>query len=144
MLFLTLELLRWRPVNKFGMNHHLIEDDWFKGHFLPKDSVIMLNWWAIHYDEERYPDPGNFIPERYLDHKLPAADYIAIGDPYKRDHFTYGAGRRACPGVHVAEKSMVHGLPYCTDCSTWLLLESCGASISLGPRTRTVRGLSRT
>src|SRR2546423_9082753 len=104
---LTSELLRWRPVNKFGMNHHLIEDDWFKGHFLPKDSVIMLNWWAIHYDEERYPDPGNFIPERYLNHTLPAADYIAIGNPYKRDHFTYGAGRRACPGVHVAEKSMV-------------------------------------
>ena len=67
----------------------------------------MLNWWAIHYDEERYPDPGNFIPERYLNHTLPAADYIAIGNPYKRDHFTYGAGRRACPGVHVAEKSMV-------------------------------------
>jgi cytochrome P450 len=89
------------------MNHHLIEDDWYKGHFLPKDSVIMLNWWAIHYDEERYPDPVDFIPERYLNHTLPAADYIAIGDPYKRDHFTYGAGRRACPGVHVAEKSMV-------------------------------------
>jgi cytochrome P450 len=94
-------------VNKFGMNHAVIEDDWYKGHFIPKGSVVMLNWWAIHYDEARYPDPHNFVPERYLDHKLPAADYIAIGDPYKRDHFTYGAGRRSCPGVHIAEKSMV-------------------------------------
>ena len=106
-LLLIAELLRWRPVNKFGMNHAVIEDDWYKCYFIPKDSVIMLNWWAIHYDEKRYPDPANFIPERYLDHKLPAADYIGIGDPYKRDHFTYGAGRRSCPGVHVAEKSMV-------------------------------------
>lgn len=23
-----------------------------------------------------------------------------------RDHFTYGAGRRVCPGVHVAERSL--------------------------------------
>ena len=89
------ELLRWRPVNKFGMNHAVTEDDWYKGHFIPKGSVVMLNWWAIHYDEERYPDPSQFIPERYLDHKLPAADYISIADPYKRDHFTYGASRRA-------------------------------------------------
>jgi len=114
------------------MNHHLIEDDWYKGHFLPKDSVIMLNWWAIHYDEERYPDPYNFVPERYLDHKLPAADYIGIGDPYKRDHFTYGAGRRACPGVHVAEKSMVMDYHNETNGSSWLFLGCSGDSISLG------------
>jgi hypothetical protein len=29
-----------------------------------------------------------------------------IADPYERDHFTYGAGRRACPGIHVAERSL--------------------------------------
>src|SRR3981189_2622474 len=114
------------------MNHHLIEDDWYKGHFLPKDSVVMLNWWAIHYDEERYPDPYNFIPERYFDHKLPAADYIAIGDPYKRDHFTYGAGRRACPGVHVAEKSMVEEAYSQPNRSIWLSLGCSGVLISLG------------
>lgn len=27
-------------------------------------------------------------------------------DPFERDHFSYGAGRRACPGVHVAERSL--------------------------------------
>lgn len=29
-----------------------------------------------------------------------------ISDPMERDHFAYGAGRRACPGVHVAERSL--------------------------------------
>ena len=29
-----------------------------------------------------------------------------MADPHKRDHFTYGAGRRVCPGVHVAEHSI--------------------------------------
>jgi hypothetical protein len=27
-------------------------------------------------------------------------------DPFERDHFSYGAGRRGCPGVHVAERSL--------------------------------------
>lgn len=27
-------------------------------------------------------------------------------DASERDHFSYGAGRRACPGVHVAERSL--------------------------------------
>lgn len=41
-----------------------------------------------------------------MGHTQPAADYINANDPYKRDHFTYGAGRRVCPGVHVAERSL--------------------------------------
>ncbi|KAH7137043.1 cytochrome P450 [Dactylonectria estremocensis] len=100
------ELLRWRPVNKFGMFHSVTEDDWYKGQFIPKDSIIVLNWWAIHYDPERYPEPEKFKPERYLEYKLSAADAINVKDPLDRDHFAYGAGRRVCPGVHVAERSL--------------------------------------
>jgi len=100
------ETLRWRPVNKFGMPHCTSEDDWYEGFFIPKGSVIMLNWWAIHFDPSIHAAPDNFEPERYLDKPLPAADYINVNDPYERDHFTYGAGRRVCPGVHVAERSL--------------------------------------
>ena len=39
------EVLRWRPVNKFGMTHATSEDDWYEGHFIPKGSVAVLNWW---------------------------------------------------------------------------------------------------
>jgi cytochrome P450 len=55
---------------------------------------------------ELHPNPDVFDPARYLDKPLPAADYINSNDPYDRDHFTYGAGRRVCPGVHVAERSL--------------------------------------
>ncbi|KAH8679423.1 cytochrome P450 [Ilyonectria robusta] len=100
------EVLRWRPVNKFGMLHATSEDDWYQGHFIPKGSVAVLNWWAIHRDPKLWKNPDEFDPERYLDKPLPAADYINSPDPYNRDHFTYGAGRRVCPGVHVAERSL--------------------------------------
>jgi cytochrome P450 len=39
------EVLRWRPVNKFGMPHATSEDDWYQGYFIPKGSVAVLNWW---------------------------------------------------------------------------------------------------
>ncbi|KIW93064.1 uncharacterized protein Z519_06914 [Cladophialophora bantiana CBS 173.52] len=100
------ELLRTRPPNKFGMQHYTTEDDWFKGYFIPKDTVVVLNWWAINYDPSHWDKPDEFMPERFLGYDLPAASYINIGDPNQRDHFSYGAGRRVCPGVHVAEKSL--------------------------------------
>ncbi|KAF2099883.1 cytochrome P450 [Rhizodiscina lignyota] len=102
------ETLRWRPLNQFGMSHATSEDDWYKGYFIPKGSIVTISWWlvAIHYDQERYPEPDTFKPERYLNHSQPAAEYINVSDPYERDHFAYGAGRRVCPGVHVAERSL--------------------------------------
>ena len=39
------EVLRWRPVNKFGMAHASSEDDWYEGYFIPKGAVVVLNWW---------------------------------------------------------------------------------------------------
>ena len=61
---------------------------------------------AIHMDPNLYENPSDFQPDRYLNKPLSAADYINSNDPYDRDHFTYGAGRRVCPGVHVAERSL--------------------------------------
>ena len=46
------------------------------------------------------------MPERFLGHHLPAAAYLNAANPNERDHWSYGAGRRVCPGVHIAEKSL--------------------------------------
>jgi cytochrome P450 len=55
---------------------------------------------------ELHNDPTTFSPERYLSKPLGAAEYVNTNDPLDRDHFTYGAGRRVCPGIHVAERSL--------------------------------------
>src|SRR5882724_7901552 len=55
---------------------------------------------------ELHDDPHTFNPARYLSKPLPAADYVNTNNGYDRDHFTYGAGRRVCPGIHVAERSL--------------------------------------
>lgn len=61
---------------------------------------------AIHMDPSIHKDPENFDPARYLNKPLGAAEYLNTSDPYERDHFTYGAGRRVCQGIHLAERSL--------------------------------------
>ena len=100
------EIMRYRPITKSGMIHMVTEDDEYKGYFIPKDTIIMISWWAIHFDPKRYPEPYKFKPERYLNHKLSAAEYAAHPDVSQRDHFGYGAGRRICIGMHVAEQGL--------------------------------------
>lgn len=39
------ETLRMRPPNKVGIHHATVEDDWYEGMFIPKGSVVVLNWW---------------------------------------------------------------------------------------------------
>src|SRR6266545_6358506 len=51
---------------------------------------------AIAHDEEVYPDPSTFDPSRHLGDK-------AQLDPFK---FTFGFGRRVCPGAHLAEMTL--------------------------------------
>jgi cytochrome P450 len=73
---------------------------------IPKDTVIFMSIWAIHHDENMFPDPETFNPDRYLMFPKLANDYANSPDYDGRDHYGYGAGRRICPGIHLAERSM--------------------------------------
>jgi len=42
--------LRWRPVDPPGMPHYTIEDGWYEGIFIPKDTVILGNVWHLNRD----------------------------------------------------------------------------------------------
>ncbi|KAF8628962.1 hypothetical protein AX15_003619 [Amanita polypyramis BW_CC] len=60
------ELWRWAVAVPLGLPHRLMEDDVFKGMRIPKGSLIFPNLWAITRDENLYPDPFTFKPERFL------------------------------------------------------------------------------
>lgn len=57
-------------------------------------------------DERRWEHPERFDPTRYLDDSLTEAESMAQANPEYRDHFTFGAGRRNCPGLHIAHNSL--------------------------------------
>jgi cytochrome P450 len=54
---------------------------------------VLCNIWAIHSNPDRFEDPHLFKPERFLNHTMSMAESIAQGDPFKRDHFAFGAGK---------------------------------------------------
>ncbi|RYP57544.1 hypothetical protein DL770_010647 [Monosporascus sp. CRB-9-2] len=100
------EVLRMHPTPFWGIKHYTDADVTYKGYVIPKGTVLLANNSFIHYDPARYEDPLAFRPERYLNHPKYSADYANQSDPYKRDHFTFGMGRRICPGARLAENSL--------------------------------------
>jgi cytochrome P450 len=105
------EALRWHPVAILGaFPHATSEDDTYMGYRIPKGAMILLNTWTIHRDPSRYPDPSTFNPERFLGDDTTSAQSATSIDVSKRDHFGFGAGRRICPGMNVADRSMLLGI----------------------------------
>ncbi|EXJ63368.1 uncharacterized protein A1O5_11689 [Cladophialophora psammophila CBS 110553] len=100
------ETLRLKPIAPVGFPHALTEDTWVNGHFLPKGSDLIVNIYAIHRDEERFPNPEAFDPGRYLDKPALADEYAHLANYEARDHYSYGVGRRLCPGIHLAERAL--------------------------------------
>jgi hypothetical protein len=105
------ETLRWMPTTILGaVPHAVTQDDMYKGYLIPKGAGVMNNTWAINMDPKRHPSPRIFDPGRYINDFQSLADAAANPDPSKRDQFTFGAGRRICPGMHVAERSLFLGM----------------------------------
>ncbi|KAF8960012.1 cytochrome P450, partial [Flammula alnicola] len=103
------EIYRWRPVAPL-VAHSSLKDDVFNGQIIKAGTVVMANVWAMTHNEEMYPDPDKFIPERFL---VPEAR-----DP--RD-LVFGFGRRICPGIHLAEDVL------------WMMLATTIATLNVLP-----------
>ncbi|TBU23726.1 cytochrome P450, partial [Dichomitus squalens] len=94
------EALRWHHPAPLGIPHVSFHDDEYSGYFIPKGSVVLVNIWSILHDSKAYPQPDDFVPERFLnDGKLDAA----VRDP---STVAFGFGRRICPGRHLAENML--------------------------------------
>jgi hypothetical protein len=61
------------------------------------------NTWAALHDPEIYDSPEDFLPERFITHKY---GIKPSKDEAWRNTFPYGAGRRICLGMSVAENSL--------------------------------------
>lgn len=92
----------------FGVPHRVNQDDWYEGMLIPKDSTVILPTWGIHLSESMgYEKPEQYNPDRFLGFPKLADSYAGSPDYAKRDHYGYGAGRRICPGIHLAERQVL-------------------------------------
>ncbi|KAJ7302115.1 cytochrome P450 [Mycena albidolilacea] len=93
------ETLRWNPALPLGVPHRVMEDDVYRGMFIPKGSLVFANIRGMSLDEAVYSDPKSFFPERFL--PKPAGK----GEPHF-SNVAFGFGRRICSGQYVADNSV--------------------------------------
>ncbi|KAJ7496786.1 cytochrome P450 [Mycena latifolia] len=93
------EVFRHFTITPMGLPHVAAEDDVHDGYFIPKDAIIFANNWLFYRDSNTYADPEAFRPERFVE----TPNHRKEKDP---KDMLFGYGRRACPGVHLADMTM--------------------------------------
>lgn len=102
-----METLRIRPPAPIAIPHATSKDDVYKHWFIPKDTVVVMNLFAVHQDNERYPNPNVFEPERHMSYVLESQQRkIFTQSVEDRPHLSFSTGRRVCVGIHLAERSL--------------------------------------
>lgn len=103
LLYLNLvlqETYRMNPLSPLGIPHAALDDDVYKGMFIPKGTIVYQNVWSMHHNDEVYADNTTFRPERYL-----PKDQGGNAEPLPVGNF--GFGRRVCIGRSLAENSLM-------------------------------------
>ncbi|KAJ7626268.1 cytochrome P450 [Mycena polygramma] len=90
------ETMRWHPVLPLGIARRTTEDTTYEGYFIPQNTIVMPNVWAVAFEPNEKYNAQEFIPERFLSD---------IGCPSPAS-WAFGFGRRICPGKHLAENSV--------------------------------------
>ncbi|KAJ3563463.1 hypothetical protein NP233_g8928 [Leucocoprinus birnbaumii] len=122
------ETLRWQATTPPGVPRQVASDDVYNGYFIPKDSVVWYNQWAMLNDEADYPEPREFRPERFLttDGQLrkdgvrdPADIVFGFGrrnmSRLSRCHPLGPDGRRIVPTCEFDSGAIAHPMPFeCT------------------------------
>ncbi|KAI0098729.1 cytochrome P450 [Nemania sp. FL0031] len=105
------EVLRWLPATPLSLPHCVTQDDEYLGYTIPKGATVVANVWGIHRDADRFPQPRVFDPARFSGREdLAAGESNSSSDSARRDHFAFGAGRRICPGQHIAERTILYSV----------------------------------
>ncbi|KAJ7111300.1 cytochrome P450 [Mycena epipterygia] len=93
-----LETFRWRPIAPMGVPHRAMKDIIWKNYRIPEGSTVIGNTWSIGRDPEVFPNPEHFDPQRFITADGKVREDLKL--------FTFGFGRRICPGQHLAVSSV--------------------------------------
>ncbi|TFY80562.1 hypothetical protein EWM64_g3444 [Hericium alpestre] len=98
------EVFRLRPPLPVAVPHYTTADESVESYFIPKDSTVIVNIWAMGHDADAFDDPEVFNPARFLTSEFgtkPGAD-----DSGRRHDLHFGYGRRFCVGLHLANDAI--------------------------------------
>ncbi|KAG8877882.1 hypothetical protein FRB97_002953 [Tulasnella sp. 331] len=124
-----LEALRWHPVLPIapspwlGIPHRLVQDDVYGGQAIPAGTTVFVNAWGILHDEDRFPDPSTFNPDRFLNMNRSDYNSTDIGGVHDKTmssinpwDVAFGYGRRICQGIPIVETELWIGMAMILAC----------------------------
>ena len=99
------ESQRWRPLGAFplgpfGLPRESVVDEEVLGYRIPKGTTVLLNQWTIAQDPDFYEEPERFNPDRFV--RDPVGAKKGVRQEGRKAVYTFGAGRRECPGKDFA------------------------------------------
>ncbi|KAI8994723.1 cytochrome P450 [Pilobolus umbonatus] len=96
------EVSRFRSVTNFGVPHCTTEDVIVDGYFIPANTTILTSMDTMNMTHNVFNNPEEFNPDRYKGN-VKSMMASANGKIEERDHYSFGWGRRICPGAYLAE-----------------------------------------
>ncbi|THV03625.1 cytochrome P450, partial [Dendrothele bispora CBS 962.96] len=94
------ETIRWVPVTPLAFPHQSEVDVEFNGYHIPAKSLIIPSIWNMHRDQNNYPEPDTFNPERWFDPDNNG--YVKSSSSLLDEHWSFGYLDRECPGKYLA------------------------------------------
>ena len=137
------EVQRHAIVAPFTVQHATLEDTTFRGHRLPKNTMITINQAEVMRDPANFDRPDRFDPNRFLDEEGKFRSHPAL--------LSFGLGKRECPGKSVAKIELflftaclahqfnfepaAEGLPGLDDATIAITRMPCKFKVTVLPRT---------
>ncbi|KAK4478070.1 hypothetical protein RD792_017335 [Penstemon davidsonii] len=91
------ETMRLHPSVPFLLPRNAMADTKFMGYLIPKNTMVLVNVWAIHRDPDSWDDPLSFKPERFITSKIDSK-----GQNFEL--IPFGSGRRSCLGMFLGDR----------------------------------------
>ncbi|KAK4380436.1 hypothetical protein RND71_002298 [Anisodus tanguticus] len=112
------ETLRLHPTGPMIIREST-EDCCIGGYYIPKNTRLLVNTWAINRDPKYWENPLEFIPERFLieEEGNPKSQLDVRGQHYQ--FLPFGTGRRGCPGTSLALQVVQTSLAAMIQCFEW-------------------------
>ncbi|XP_072044008.1 steroid 17-alpha-hydroxylase/17,20 lyase-like [Amphiura filiformis] len=94
-----MEVLRFSTIAPLGVPHSTTCDVMLGDFQIPKDTMVSINHYALHFDEDMWDKPKLFKPEHFLD------DSGSIRQ-HPNSFLPFSAGRRSCLGESLAKAEL--------------------------------------
>lgn len=110
------EIFRLHPVGAFLIPHVSLEDTQVAGYFIPKNTRVLINTYALGRNPKVWENPTEFLPKRFMN--VENVENVELTDANLR-MVPFGAGRRGCPGATLGSGVVLLGLARLIHAFSW-------------------------